>query len=1109
MHCISPPQREKNGEDRRVGVSHHRKTKSRCSIDWTLPPTDQFLENHQQLEVVNHVSSDLSKSNASSFESTVDVDVAKSEDSQNAFKENANEVHLINPKQKSLYLPSYVERMRYHKSSKQGRWFPYTYEVIVFQWTAILSEQRRRGLKSSKDGNASQNSHDPLLEASQKTFGFTVSCAPVLFSVVKKSLASRIHSLLRSQECSTKTQNQKTFACAHSLLSLDNALMGSLEELVTMLTDACIDSRNFDSWSFRNTSILVNDAIIYFLLDLFALINHKMVNRLVLTYFSRFICKDGKQWQDRDSKIGLRCSWEVTKLRLNAVTAFVRFADFLHVNKPVVEKWGSWAFRPPSSENRHLYLQAIDELDDFNMSDFAISAASRKSYLVIPDLKPHWLVELVMDICLDASGHVEQSIQLRAASLLYELVWSSNIVGRVDGCLTAAASLYISFVSKILGQIEYISTLPAKCHLRAYLLPCVVFVLQSAPFGILRALYGKLCKEVDGRKYIGGFDAKFDENEENPSILDLLSLLNLILATLEYDGDEYNARFVKEGSAKRWRSEYLLGPEHAFSTMTKLDPKHSTEMSLTSTSSRKWLSHDASVIVISTCRNIIREYLSLQKPTSCNPRDSDSCLDRDSSLNQYGPKSYFIEFTLEEKKIFVRAISSVYLTSLTLRESDIVLTKTLVASVEIVKVFGIKLFMQAIGETLQHWMRLILFHCGARRSKVRVEALEFLALILRLQWDTFGTFTRIRIPLLAVQTEVMERIIAKAAYKYNHVQNSSKSTPYFLSTHEVEAALTPLWRTLHRLHHSSASNNAAFKSALQLLAYRMKTLYKAYIAAYTLASANRGSASGVLNEKIFHTLRVLMESAEFSKEITGNNQTTLRGETVTIHYEVVEDALLAAANVFLPTELPLHRVAWLRKLAEFHSLRNKHAEEATCRLQIYKTLQEAAALHGSLWNSSPFLPWTNDHESLNTIDTFSNSLAQNERRLFYRSKNSVRVDTGDWGVGGKKPLFNGVTFASEYDRNSSWISLREIESEMVQEAEEAGDLFLRAGIIESSRYCWSLATKYHMKVFNYARLAMCYKKLAHVVASQVPTIDTSSQFELSSPLGRFYRVSLS
>jgi len=107
-----------------------------------------------------------------------------------------------------------------------------------------------------------------------------------------------------------------------------------------------------------------------------------------------------------------------------------------------------------------------------------------------------------------------------------------------------------------------------------------------------------------------------------------------------------------------------------------------------------------------------------------------------------------IRFSYEDKVVFLRAVSSVYLNCLSLRQSDVVLIKTLIASTEIVKVFGIELFLTSLGETLQHWMRVILFHCGARRAKVRVEALDFLALILRLQWDCFGSFTRVRIPLL-------------------------------------------------------------------------------------------------------------------------------------------------------------------------------------------------------------------------------------------------------------------------------------------------------------------------------------------------------------------------
>ena len=51
------------GEERRVGVSHHRKTKSRlCSIDWTLPPTDHVIESHQQMEILNRGSTSFESS---------------------------------------------------------------------------------------------------------------------------------------------------------------------------------------------------------------------------------------------------------------------------------------------------------------------------------------------------------------------------------------------------------------------------------------------------------------------------------------------------------------------------------------------------------------------------------------------------------------------------------------------------------------------------------------------------------------------------------------------------------------------------------------------------------------------------------------------------------------------------------------------------------------------------------------------------------------------------------------------------------------------------------------------------------------------------------------
>lgn len=173
-------------------------------------------------------------------------------------------------------------------------------------------------------------------------------------------------------------------------------------------------------------------------------------------------------------------------------------------------------------------------------------------------------------------------------------------------------------------------------------------------------------------------------------------------------------------------------------------------------------------------------------------------------------------------------------------------------------------------------------------------------------------------------------------------------------------------------------------------------------------------------------------------------------------------------------ELPMLRVAWLRRLADFHSSRKKYAEEATCHFDIYITLRQAARLHNSIWNSTPFLPWTiepsdgmhldgegpaavaSDDMNINDpyYEVFNNDLDDNFstdenfffsiedinsgkhiektnsfRRLFYRVPGSLRVPIGDWDVTGNAGAFCGVTSASEYASMapSSNISVKELE----------------------------------------------------------------------------------
>jgi hypothetical protein len=326
-------------------------------------------------------------------------------------------------------------------------------------------------------------------------------------------------------------------------------------------------------------------------------------------------------------------------------------------------------------------------------------------------------------------------------------------------------------------------------------------------------------------------------------------------------------------------------------------------------------------------------------------------------------------------------------------------------------------------------------------------------------------------------------------------------------------------------------------------------LYRAYVAARVLSfvksskdkSTNDDNAINREDEtRDFETeaqdracriniLRVINQSEGFSKQFLGFQGTTQNRSTIA-NCEAVEDALIDAANVFSPTELPEHRVAWLRMLAEFHNARRRHAEEATCRYFIHVTLHLAAHLHGSLWSNTPFLPWTDnipdpivyidsdtgpaqdpDTQSEYNFETNDWESGQMEssysfRRIFYRVANSITMGNNEWETTGSKNLFYGITFPHEYHSVSPWITLREMEESMIEEVEAAGSLFLKAGIVESSRFAWNLATQFYSEKFNYAKLNIAYANLQTAIISRVPQIDATLPLEVSSTLGRFYRV---
>jgi len=306
--------------------------------------------------------------------------------------------------------------------------------------------------------------------------------------------------------------------------------------------------------------------------------------------------------------------------------------------------------------------------------------------------------------------------------------------------------MHVTFIVKILRHLNHLSTLPPKDAPRIDILPCAVFVLQSAPVGLLRALWRKLCRGLVGK----GRRLSGDEEKPNivaPTILGIYGLLNLSLKTLEYEGSERNLEGREDFYNKQfsWSQQYFESEEHtnAIPSEAPVDPynmaptvesEEPLSPKINTASARRWQAHDGSIAIIDTSRSIVQEAVWMLRRKA-------------------------LDFSDEDTALFTRAATSLYLQALSLEQSDVVIRKTIVAAKEILLAFKLKNFFGAVGDTLQHWMRVILFHCGARRVFVRKEALDLLRIILRATWDSFGTFTRIRVPLLSVQTEVMERIV--------------------------------------------------------------------------------------------------------------------------------------------------------------------------------------------------------------------------------------------------------------------------------------------------------------------------------------------------------------
>ena len=301
--------------------------------------------------------------------------------------------------------------------------------------------------------------------------------------------------------------------------------------------------------------------------------------------------------------------------------------------------------------------------------------------------------------------------------------------------------MYVPMLRLLTTRAHLMRIDDTKSALRTRLLSAFLFVLQTAPEELLAAMWRQLllgCRNCGRSEFPSKSLGRGDLNSDpsfDPTLLGVFDLLNLSLASLEY------------------------------SPATSAPGKQKTDAE----DHRMWFSHDANMIVLKTARSVVNELLYLLDPSTTSTSKDGKDLHTKHVVHLHA-EGVTGPFSVADVATIVRTVASVYLHGLSLHISDAAAISFISASVELLKAVGLNLFLVALEDTLQDWMRVLFLHTGARRATVRVQALEFIVLLLRANWTAFGNLTTLKTPSLAVFGEVCEKMALSALKESDHTR---------------------------------------------------------------------------------------------------------------------------------------------------------------------------------------------------------------------------------------------------------------------------------------------------------------------------------------------------
>ena len=304
---------------------------------------------------------------------------------------------------------------------------------------------------------------------------------------------------------------------------------------------------------------------------------------------------------------------------------------------------------------------------------------------------------------------------------------------------------------------------------------------------------------------------------------------------------------------------------------------------------------------------------------------------------------------------FMEEAQSYLLHALCVAQSDDMLVALFFECKKLAFRFGGPAFFKSAGNGVQEWCRRLLCHANAPVARVRHAAVSCLVYLLKTAHAWRGDLSPVALPLLAVAPQCLREmggpcvgggVLHDAGV---HPVKERSEVPRAFEALRVSLKELRSWRAAHPDVDGSGVSPAV-ADGLDLVARQIGVLVDAFIVDAVLlddmesAAREAGPAAPGGGPMAYVTGPVAAAGGVLSKEGAGAD------------VNLVQRALLRAADLYSPSESPQLRVYYLGRLEALHEALGNKAEGALAALAAADTIGACRAdlAAGRLWAPHPF-----------------------------------------------------------------------------------------------------------------------------------------------------------